>query len=81
MSADGARRIAEGGAVLDRQSGDRVRIVGAPDLRRVLQHTRVKASAASRAALKEHMWEFFGQLVIQLVQTQIVSVSHLALTG
>ena len=47
MRSHGAYRIAIGCALLDLQPLNGVRVVGAPDLRAVIQHTRVRPSAAS----------------------------------
>ena len=65
--------------MLDHQPLDGVGVVAAPDLGEVGQHARVEASAAARAALKQHMGEAGGQGLQQPVNAQHVPVGRFAL--
>ena len=71
--------IAERGAVLDGQPLVGVSVVRAPDLRRVVEHARVKASAAARAALDQELGIARGQPLEELVEAEHVVVEDVAL--
>ena len=60
VSAHSAGGIAQAGAVLDGEAGHGVGVVAGPGLGHVMQHPRVKASAAAGAAFKQHLGESLG---------------------
>ena len=81
VAAYGADGVAERGAVLDLQPRDGVGVVAAPDLRRIAEHTRVKAAASAAAAFKQDGGERLCQSVKQLVNAEHIAVRQLALTA
>ena len=80
MAAHGSDGIAEGGAILDFQPLNGIGIVAAPDLGEIVEHSRIKPSAAAAAALKEHLGEFGCQPFQQSIQTQHIPVGCFSLT-
>ena len=73
--ADG---IEEGGPVLDAQAVDSVRVVTAPDLRGIIEHGGIKASAASAAALQKDVGEAGKEALQQFVDAEYVAVIELS---
>ena len=79
MSAHGRGGVAHRSAELNAEPLERVGVVARPDLRRIIEHTRVEASAAARAALEQQMRKSGEQPLEQLVNTEHISVRDLAL--
>ena len=72
-------RIQEAGAVLYPRAVDGVRIVGAPDLGRVIQHTHVKPSAASGAPFDQQIRIITVQPLQEIIQPEYIIVENLSL--
>ena len=79
MGSHRAYRIPERGAVLYFQPFDRIRIVTAPYLRRIVQHTRVEPSASSTAPFKQNMRKYSDQLFQNTIQAQHKAMRHFTL--
>ncbi len=79
MRADRRNRIAEGCAVLDPDPVDGVRVVAAPDLRRIVQHPRVKTASSSAAAFDEQIRVLRMQSLQKTVQTEDIIVEDASL--
>ena len=65
---------------LDGKPLHRIRIVGAPDLRAVIEHTRIKSRPAAGTVLQKQVREFPRQSVLQLIHRQHLSVEQLSLS-
>ena len=72
--------IAQGSAVLYFKPFYRVSVVGAPYLRRVIQHTCVKPRTAAGAVFKQQIGEIGEQPLLDLVNAEDVSVPYFALS-
>ena len=79
MSAHGRGGVAHRSAELNAEPLERVGVVARPDLRRIIEHTRVEASAAARAILKQHIGERLGQAIHDLICAEHEAVSDLLL--
>ena len=79
MGFQRVHRIDEGGAVLDFQPGDGVRVVAAPDLGLIVEHGRVIPPASSAAAAEDHLLMGKNHLIHDPVQSQHVPVKSLSL--
>ena len=80
MSSHRAHRITEGSSVLNPESFNGIRIVTAPDLRRIVKHSGVKSSAAPAAAFNQHIRISSGQTLQKIIESQDVAVHDLSLT-
>ena len=76
MRPDCRYRIRKGCTVLNAQSVDRIRIVTAPDLRSVIEHTGVKPSAATAAALDHDIREIPIHSLEEVIQTEYIIIHH-----
>ena len=72
-------RIPERCSVLNGQPFHSVRIVTAPDLRTIRQHTGVKTSSPSCTAFHQHMGKCTRQPFQNAVQTEYITVKHFPL--
>ena len=72
-------RIAVAVAVLNLRPAERIRIIARPDLRKIAQHSEIKAVAARRAALEENIRETRGQLPHTAVKPEYIAVRRLPL--
>ena len=73
------RRIDKGGTILDLQSVDGVRVVAAPDLRRIVEHSRVEASAAAAASLDQDIRIALHDPLQEIIQPQHIVVKDSSL--
>ena len=81
MGTHGRNGITVGGSLLNGQSGNGVGVVAAPNLGMVSQHSCVEPSAAARASLEQHIGEFPGEPLQQIIQPQHIAVGHLSLSA
>jgi hypothetical protein len=81
MGSDGADRVNVRRPFLYPETLDRVCVVRAPYLRRIIEQSGVKTTAASRAAFKKHVGEFRSKALQQLIEPQNISVEDLALAS
>ena len=72
-------RVGEGRTVLNPDALNGVGHVAAPDLRRVVEHAWVKASAAPGAALDQHRGIARAQPLHEIIHAQYIFVQHLSL--
>ena len=80
MRAHAVYRIAEGCAVLNPDAFDSIGHVAAPDLRSVVEHACVKASAAPGAALDQHRGVARAQPLHEIIHAQHIFVQYFSLT-
>ena len=78
MGAHRADRIPEGGSVLNAEPVNRIRVVRAPDLRRIVQHAGVKSSAPAAAALNEQLRIPGAEPFQEIVQTEDIVIENSA---
>ncbi len=76
----GGQRIYHRRTRLNGKTLHRIRIVRAPDLRAVIEHTRIKSRPAAGTVLQKQMREFPRQSVLQLIHRQYLSVEQLSLS-
>ena len=74
-----AERVNEGGSLLDFQTLDRIGVIGAPDLRAVVEHSRVKTRTAAGAVLQKQIRELLHQTLLHRVHAEHVAVEQLLL--
>ncbi len=79
MGAHSGNRIAERGAILNAQTVYRIRVVAAPDLGGVIEHTAVKAAAPAAAPLNEHIGEIPAQTLCELIYAQDIAMINFSL--
>ena len=79
MCSHGRYRISEGSAILDSKPVNSIRVVAAPDLRCVIQHTCVKSSAAATAALDQKIRIAIHHTVQKIVQSQDIIIHYTSL--
>ena len=79
MGAHTARRISERCTVLDAEAVDRVCIVTAPDLRRVVKHACIETSAAAAAPLDQHIRIALRQSLQKVVKAEDIVIKNLSL--
>ena len=79
MRTDHGYRVNIGRTVLDLAALGRVRIVAAPGLRRIVEHTGIKAGTTARAGLEQNVRELTGKSAVQVVKTKCVPMHHLTL--
>jgi hypothetical protein len=79
ISTNAPGGVQQRGAVLDLHADQRVSVVGAPDLRAVVQHAEVEAAPARGAVLQQDVREGRGDALLQGVHTQHVTVADLGL--
>ena len=75
-----ADRISKRSSILDLQTLDRIGIVTAPDLRGVIHHTGIISSAASAAALDQHIRISLSESVQKFIQTKHITMRNFSLT-
>ncbi len=80
MSPHGTQRIQKGRSLLNRQPLHRIRIIGTPDLRAVIQHSRVKTGAAAGTIFQKQFRKFPGQPLLQFIHPQHIPMEQLPLT-
>ena len=80
MGTHRADRIAKGGAVLNPDAVHCVGIVTAPDLRRVIQHARVKTPASAAAPLNQKVRIALRQALQEVIESQHIPVQDAART-
>ena len=68
------RRIGEARSILDLQALNRIGVVACPDLRHIIENTKIEASTAAGAALEENVRKILGQAAHQLVNAQHLAV-------
>ena len=73
-------RIEERSAILNLQPIQRIRIVTAPDLRRIIHHPGIKPSAAAAAALNQHIRITFHEILQKFIDAQHIVMGHLPRT-
>ena len=74
-----AERVNEGGSLLDFQTLDRIGVVGAPDLRAVVKHSRIETCTAAGAVLQKQIRELLYQTLLHRIHTEHVAVEQLLL--
>src|SRR5699024_840773 len=79
MGAHTGCRIDKGCSVLDFQPVDRIGIITAPDLRRVIKHSGVKPSATATAPLNQHIRVPLDQTFQEVVYPEHIIIKHLSL--
>ena len=79
MRSHCADRISKRSSILDLQTLDRIGIIAAPDLRSIMKHSCVKSSAASAAALDQHIRISLSESVQKFIQTKNITVRNLSL--
>ena len=80
VRAEAGAGIAHRSSVLYLEALDGVGIVGAPDLRRIIEHARVESGAAAGAVLKQKVGEIGEQALLDLVNSENIAVPYLALS-
>ena len=80
VGAYSRHRIYKRGAVLNTESFYRVGVIAGPNLRHIIKHTRVEASAAARAGLEQDVGEFLVKAFHYGIKTEIITEIDLALT-
>ena len=81
VGTNGTDRIEERASVLDRQAVDRIGIIAAPDLRRVIHHTGIISSASSAAALEQQIRACGKEFFHQIVNTEHIAVIQLSVSA
>ena len=66
--------------MLDTDPFDGICIIGAPDLRCVVQNTHIETSAATTAALETNLRKGRGELLHQLIEAEHITVTELTLS-
>ncbi len=79
MCADGRQRIQQRRSLLDAQPFHGVSIIRAPDLRAVVQHSRVKPGTASGAVFQKKPRKFCNKPFLKLINAQHIAVKQLSL--
>ena len=79
MGTDTACRISKGRSILNAQPVDCVRIVTAPDLGRIIEHSRIETSAAARASLDQHIGIALHQSLQKIIEAQDIIIQNLPL--
>ena len=69
-------RVAHGSTELDRDTFDRVGVVGRPDLGRIVQHCGVETSAAAGTVFKKDVRKVAGQAIHDFVGTENEAVEN-----
>ena len=72
-------RITEGCPILDRGPADGIRIITAPNLRRIIQHPSVEASSSAAAAFEKDMRESLMDRLQNPIDPEHIPVRYLAL--
>ena len=62
---------------LDLQSFNRIGIIRTPDLRAVIQHTRIKSCTAAGAVLQKKVWELCHHSLLHFINSQYITVIQL----
>ena len=75
----GRHRIDKRCAVLDLQTVYWVRIVAAPDLRRIIEHPGIKPAASSAASLDQDIRVALHDALQKVIQAEDIVVKHSAL--
>ena len=79
MRTHSRQRINKPGSLLNPEPLNGIGVIGAPDLRAVVQHPRVKTSAASGAVLQKKIREICDEPFLHFIDTQHIAVEKLAL--
>jgi len=79
VRAEARGRIEEAEALLDAQALNGVGIVGAPDLRTVVKHSRIETCTAAGAVLQKQIRELLYQTLLHRIHTEHVAVEQLLL--
>ena len=80
MGTDRRKGIYQCASFLDHQTLHCIRIVGTPDLRAVIKHSRIKTCAAAGAVLKKKIRKLRNQSLLKLINTKHISVEKLLLS-
>ena len=79
MGAHGRKRIYQFRSLLYRKSLYGIRVIGAPYLRTVEKHARVKSCTTARAVLKQKIWKIVNKALLQLIYSKHIPVSQFSL--
>ena len=76
MGSHCGNRIEERSPILDPQPIHRIRVIAAPDLRRIVQHARVKPAASAAAALYQHIRISAPQFFQEIIYSHHIVICH-----
>ena len=77
MSTHRGQRIYQLRSFLNPKPLDRIRIIGGPDLRAVIQHPCIKSGSAGGAVLQKKIREISQESLLHLIQSQNITVIQL----
>ena len=81
MGAYSGHRIGKGGSILDFDPVCGIRIVTAPDLRCIIQHSGIKSSAAAAAALDQKIRIARNQPLQKVIKAKYIVMQNFSLVG